>query len=1240
MHPDASRREPQREKELSISHSEVASNDRVMSSQFDTTSWLSTALMFSLVGAGVLQTTPRNSGRPPAVESLPHSPLYSQQICARLWQDPLEAARRVENEPRDNRDAENERAWLAAPAAFLEQTQLDYRTRKLIALALREKWPRHDRSDTPADSNSPMANSQKTPILESSAQSPQSLCLSASKSDIERLKKALASQALFELRGKVTDSGQTPSKFEPLFAQAIAIQRDTVTESPVRASIGSREEQSTSLITSLTEQVIKEAGMTAGKENKETSANVMRVSLPFAGDSKNLQPHVPVEQSDIAGYYKNASLQKALHSLLVDAMLAELIPNEANATQSPRGSELTLEKILESPERKTLLLPIIVPEQMYPEVREQRLRIRYAVVSALAAANFNPESADELNLVPVPICTKLEKRESGSVLTSQEVQERTDRSWIPVLYEIFRRPDDESTQVAPKSEYWQVVVFWIDARITKKPFLLRRNITAIVNTLCPASLRDLRLLSTQGSETLTEILASENGLNTSDREAFYFPFATVPKERITTRVMERMTSASRGVDRQSIVTNTPVKRVQASDDYLVELLLDELSMRLPSFGERDGEICLFYETDSFYGRSMVDVFSRGYRNFTNRSDAKIESIPYLKGIDGTLQLTQEQSQTRVDLQDTTALLTALNRRMMEGKSGQWVLDQRQIDYLERQAHYFKSSQSNGKSSQSDLRSSRNKLRAIGVFGTNVFDKIKVIEILRKEFKNVWFFTVDLDASLINNDNPLATRNVLIGSALDLNVKAGHIKSPQFRDSYQSAAFLSTLDALGLLERHYPSHPGVWETSRVGFERLEFKDKPEWLVKFLNDEEACKTTPANDKAWSWETFLKTHFKLGEGGRIRLLRQFLLILTTGLLIVVAKFVVGAWTSPRKPSLRGKIVDRFEMLWPAGSYKRELAGMFAAVSGICVFGWLAMTTLDQLSEPFRWFDGVSVWPSLLIRGFAAALGFYLLMRSLVDIDAAIQSMSTSKDDGFLRKGLKEAGFSRSGVRWRDYLGLLTMVTVFVLFQWALINMLNVPGGYFTPARGRAAFLAHEITLLFSMAVFYLLVWSAVLRHLRCRELLNKLALQTRSESRPDSDSKALLPRGALSKPEIDALLAYNQAVVQSILYPFAMLVVLLASRHPVFDAWNFPASLLFSNVLILGVLVFCAYLLNEAANQFAEDQKMLFKPASDVEGSEESAIWEKKELSGSFIPFWKQPVIQALTLAVAGVGLQWIQ
>lgn len=1217
-----------------------------MNSPLDSTAWLSTVLMFALVGTGVFQTSSRNVGRPPVAESLGQRPLYSQRISARLWEDPLEAARRAEDKtPTD--DAANQRKWLASPTAFREQTQFDSRTRKLTALALREKWFDRVVNDAQADT--------LTKGKQSGADSVISDVLSCSSLSTEALEKALARQALFELQKR-----QRASKSDALYRQALALQR------PPRAGLTeslpyleATQEQFDKSIDESFHELLRSYVMTKPKilfaEDEEAMTH-RKVLLAAEFDAQSYHSRQEEEFLVVA---KDTAFRERFNRALARKMLNKLMPNKTSRLASAQECELTLEKILETPENRTLLLPIVVPEQMYPEVRELRLRMRYAVVSALAAADFNPESADELNLIPVPIYTNLASEQAGQVLLTEQ---EANRSWIPIPYEIFRRPKegplraesdnyghldkstsggwkrprqngingiDSSQQRDPtlRDQYWQVVVFWIDERITKTPSLFRKNLDAILDPLSPEKLSDVSFISTQGSETLTEIVATEEAFGKDTKDTFYFPFATVPKELLRRRVMDRIAGTSPPADREPIGRMRPIKRVQASDDYVIEMLLDELSLRLPSFGRQNGEICLFYETDSFYGRSMVDVFNRRYKDFTGRKDARVESIPYLKGVDGTLPVRRDESEPRLNLQDTTALVSAINKRVMQGNSGQWVLDQRQTDYIERQADRLKSSQG--------------QIRAIGVFGTSVFDKIKVIEILRNEFRNVWFFTVDLDASLVNNDNPLATRNILIGSALDLSVEAGNIRSPEFRDSFQSAAFLSTLDALGLLGRDYEGEPGVWETSRVGFERLAFSGKPIWKVDSMCDEQACGNGPEKGQAWSWDMFLKTHFQAGGLKPARFLRPVLMILTVVFLVAVAKVIVEASRSANKPRWRREIVNEFEKVLPAGSYKRVVAGMFMVVFSLCLFGWLAQRVLGGFSEPFHWFHGVSIWPSLIIRGFATALGFYFFIQSFTHIDEAVHKMWGSQKGGVLLKGLEAARFPQENVESRYCSRLLILVVSFVLLQWVLFQMLGVAGGYFTPARGSMAFFAHEITILLSLAVFYLLVWSAVLRHLRCRELLNKLiqAKTAGEDQQVKQRAKTALPPGALSKPEILVLLDYNQAVVRSILYPFAMLVVLLASRHPVFDAWNFPVSLLISSSLILTVLVFCAFLLNESANKLAEDQKELFMPVSGATSSSK-AIWESKELIGSFIPFWKQPVIQALTLAAAGVGLQWIQ
>jgi hypothetical protein len=189
--------------------------------------------------------------------------------------------------------------------------------------------------------------------------------------------------------------------------------------------------------------------------------------------------------------------------------------------------------------------------------------------------------------------------------------------------------------------------------------------------------------------------------------------------------------------------------------------------------------------------------------------------------------------------------------------------------------------------------------------------------------------------------------------------------------------------------------------------MAFSGHPKWKVDSMSVEEACGNGPEKGQAWNWDTFLETHFQVSDGRTwSKFLRPLLLILTTMLLIAAAKVIIEAWRSPTKPGWHREIETQFQKVLPAGSHRRVLAGMFVAVSALCLFGWLAQKVLGGLSDPFHWFDGVSIWPSLLIRGFATALGFYFFMRSFIDADEAVQKMWTSKKEGVCRRASKRPG------------------------------------------------------------------------------------------------------------------------------------------------------------------------------------------------------------------------------------------
>src|SRR5262249_10197722 len=86
--------------------------------------------------------------------------------------------------------------------------------------------------------------------------------------------------------------------------------------------------------------------------------------------------------------------------------------------------------------------------------------------------------------------------------------------------------------------------------------------------------------------------------------------------------------------------------------------------------------------------------------------------------------------------------------------------------------------------------------AVGVLGSDVYDKLPVLQALRPLLPTAWFFTTDLDALLLHPTAQKLTRNLLVAASFGLQLRPevqGEI--PPFRSSYQTAAFLATRVAI-------------------------------------------------------------------------------------------------------------------------------------------------------------------------------------------------------------------------------------------------------------------------------------------------------------------------------------------------------------------------------------------------------------------------------------------------------------
>jgi hypothetical protein len=247
--------------------------------------------------------------------------------------------------------------------------------------------------------------------------------------------------------------------------------------------------------------------------------------------------------------------------------------------------------------------------------------------------------------------------------------------------------------------------------------------------------------------------------------------------------------------------NVHLYRTIASDDDLAKVVLGELADRRIKLDE----IALIAERDTLYGRAMGEYFG-GCAN-PPRTDPSSPSrdgrsrplcLTYLKGLDGIGPPPPKQAAAPNGA-------SASDGKASEEPSRDMAPDvstgPRQLDYLRRMGVALAALQGapppGCKPSDPPEHSCRPRyIKAIGVLGTDIYDKLLVLQELRPMFPDVVFFSFGLDARFTDDENLAWTRQLLVGSSLGLSLRSdlqGDI--PVFRDSYQSATFYATLLAL-------------------------------------------------------------------------------------------------------------------------------------------------------------------------------------------------------------------------------------------------------------------------------------------------------------------------------------------------------------------------------------------------------------------------------------------------------------
>lgn len=511
--------------------------------------------------------------------------------------------------------------------------------------------------------------------------------------------------------------------------------------------------------------------------------------------------------------------------------------------------ENLLSERLQTMDEHDLVIIALLPGNPFVGAQEARRRTRYALIAGLGAEQLWPENPEHLGLA---IATY--GRQSAD--TDSKTSPPSAQYLLPVPYEVFKRDTRPSGQ--PEDMATKALLLWVDGSALPSPrldsfALALEQLTRKCKPNCPRlavigpsssdelrqALKDLadRARADQRQEPLAPKLRL--GYQALARAEIYNAAATAPLQSV-------LPAAHAADDLQSflreqlalIIGSEPAPTIRyhpavTTDDLVAEALVAELRQR--GVGDAPHErVVLIAESDSFYSRELI----RRFRDLASRDDngrsMRVEVQYYLRGLDGAI------------TGDSGKDVDTRGRDPRDARSIEWPEARDQRDYVRRMVERLRQTEQRPEARLEVKGPTRGGARdgaadagagnspqfmetgpitAVGVFGTDVHDKLIVLQALRDVFPDKPVFTTDLDARYLHPKALPFTRNLITASGLALRVTPTLDPSNSImpmRDSYQTSAYFAARWAAGDSEKTRCkvavrlAEPRVWEVGRSDF----------------------------------------------------------------------------------------------------------------------------------------------------------------------------------------------------------------------------------------------------------------------------------------------------------------------------------------------------------------------------------------------------------------------------------------
>jgi hypothetical protein len=615
---------------------------------------------------------------------------------------------------------------------------------------------------------------------------------------------------------------------------------------------------------------------------------------------------------------------------------------------------------------------VSLPGAPYPEDEESRRQVRYAAVSGLDAQGYVPENAQGIGYFRI----------EGSTVENGKAPHLP----LAIPFELFVPRNAEPAKK-------KIVLLWLNEDLSAgRPMLYYCRLL----TLLGLEERGMQVVGPRSSDTLRSLVTEarlpdgppkecQNASKGLDQSRFYAYAATVADSAL---LSGSESTGSRALHRFLDQKRIHLFRTVATDDLVARALVGELKRRGvdPEATQKSGlahqHIVLISEWDTLYGQTFPGTLQDCFRSVdpaklcdhATPDPPWVHKYTYLRGLDGALPRNQpEKPQDKAADNAQDDAKDKSEKKTTNTNPSDLPFGNGQFDYLRRLAGSIRSL-------QDELQEQKEPgaIKAIGVLGTDVFDKLQVLRALKFEFPDAVFFTTDFDENFTMDKDRKWARNLIIASSFGPELaKKLQVSIPPFRQSYQTAAFLSTqlavMDALkpldpdteqARLEQWLQTSPPIFEIGRSG-NPLQMPR----AVQIKDEDKACsgpeQLQVCNDilpPGSALYTSLKFPVRVGMailmalGLAFPLYKAFRYIKT---LMILQK------DSHRHQRFRWPNFADFTFLCYAVFFL--MTSILGAFLIILVLDWPEIAerlTEHGLGEPMLLLEGASLWPSIALR------------------------------------------------------------------------------------------------------------------------------------------------------------------------------------------------------------------------------------------------------------------------------------